>query len=198
MKAVIVIMLKAPIAGLVKTRLAKSIGQKAALISYKDLVEQLLKNLGNEHPIEIHYTPVGEFNIMKFWLGEDINYFPQCNGDLGDRLKFSVNSTFERGYDSVILLGGDCPYVTTKTINDTINILQSYDAAIGPSVDGGYYLLAIKQLHSTLFEDIDWSTEKVYSQTIAKIVELNLNIKKLGALDDVDNIDSLNRWNNTK
>ncbi|WOO39332.1 TIGR04282 family arsenosugar biosynthesis glycosyltransferase [Rubellicoccus peritrichatus] len=185
-------MLKAPVQGAVKTRLATSIGEMDAAIAYRSMVEFQLKTLkAFDH--EIHYTPAGSIDLMSNWLGADRNYFPQSEGHLGQRMLKAAEGAFQRKAKSVCLLGGDCPYLTNAIILEANLALQSHDLVIGPAKDGGYYLLAFKCTYPTLFEGIAWSTKTVFDETLSKAKQLDLKVHRLEPLEDVDEFDSWKR-----
>lgn len=186
----LLLMLKAPRAGLVKTRLARGIGDREALRIYRLLVESQLGRLPVDWPVEIHFTPSDATWEMKQWLGEAYTYFSQADGDFGNRLIQVLTGTFARGAKSAILLGGDCPELTTKTLEEAYEQLETSDIVIGPATDGGYYLLGVKNVHHFIFEEISWSTEHVYRQTVESARTHGLKISTLEMLSDIDDLDS--------
>ena len=185
--------LKAPVVGRVKTRLAEDIGEVRALAAYRAMVEHLFDNLAARWPFEIHYTPTEDEDLMHSWLGPDHLYFPQPEGDLGHRMAKAAQDAFGRGADSVIILGGDCPYVTPDLIRMAAGELEKHEVVIGPAMDGGYYLLGLNRPEPRLFEDIAWSTESVFPVTLERIKEKGLTVKILPTLEDVDDLQSLTR-----
>lgn len=185
--------LKAPIVGRVKTRLAEDIGEVRALAAYRSMVEHLFDNLASCWPFEIHFTPAEDEDLMHSWLGPDHPYFPQPEGDLGHRMARATEGAFRRGASSVILLGGDCPYVTPQLVEETTRELVNHEVVIGPAVDGGYYLLGLNRPDARLFEDIAWSTETVFPVTLERVKEEGLTVKILPTLEDVDDLQSLTR-----
>ncbi len=189
----ILFILKAPIVGRVKTRLAEDIGEVRALAAYRAMVEYLFDNLATHWPFEIHYTPTEDEDLMHSWLGPDHPYFPQPDGDLGCRMASAAENAFGRGAEAVILLGGDCPYVTPDLIRMAAGQLEKHEAVIGPAVDGGYYLLGLNRPQPRLFEGIAWSTESVFSATLERIKEVGLTVNILPTLEDVDDLQSLTR-----
>ncbi len=189
LKPTILFMLKAPVAGLVKTRLASQIGDEKALAAYRVLVEHLLTSLEDWRRMEIHYAPATAEDLMIGWLGEKYAYYPQVEGDLGVRMHTASSTAFERGAEAVILLGGDCPYVDKSLIEVAADAMDNHDVAIGPATDGGYYLLAIKRPAPELFQGINWSTETVFEETRQRILANQLPAKTLPTLEDVDDLD---------
>jgi rSAM/selenodomain-associated transferase 1 len=189
----ICLMLKAPRPGTVKTRLAKDIGDEAACGVFRQLVEHQLAQISAEWPVEIHYAPREARPEMEAWLGNRYVYLPQPEGHLGNRLHHAMEGAFARGAQGVILLGGDCPEVTGAVLRETAAKLAEYEVVIGPATDGGYYLMAIRQSQPRLLEDIDWSTEKVFGQTMERVRELGLSSIALAPFSDVDDLSSWNQ-----
>ena len=184
----ICIMLKAPRPGEVKTRLGREIGLQEACQAYRRLAEHQLAHIAPEWPVEIHYAPAGALKDMQSWLGDNYTYVAQCEGDLGDRLRCAMRGAFERGASGVMVLGGDCPHVGEEILNETAKQLKSHDVVIGPAEDGGYYLLAMNAAEPRLFDKIDWSTERVFKQTMNWIRKLNLSCAILPTFSDVDDL----------
>lgn len=187
------IMLKVPGAIEVKSRLAKSIGVEQALIAYCRMVEKFLAQLPEESIREIYYTPVEAERNIREWLGDQYSYYRQAEGDLGNRLASACEESLGRGAEAVILMGGDCPYINQSIIEAVAAGLKKNDIVVGPTIDGGYYLLACKQYLPVLFEDIKWSTDSVFSETLERIKTLGLNVFVLKPLEDVDDLTSWQR-----
>ncbi len=190
---VVVVMLKAPRVGAVKTRLGAQIGLEAATAIYRVLVEHQLKSIPRGWRTEIHFSPADAGAEMQTWLGAAPAYFPQCEGDLGCRLTGAVAGAFERGARSVIVVGGDCPALDEACLRQAGMKLQTVDAVIGPALDGGYYLIALRRTAPRLFEEIPWSTENVLATSLARVEEAGLRHALLETKEDVDDLASLHR-----
>ena len=93
---------------------------------------------------------------------------------------------FKKGFERVVIIGSDCPGLSSKHINNAFAELNNVDVVIGPAKDGGYYLLGMKKLHSAIFNGKNWSTDAVFKETIKSIDELQLTFSKLETLTDVD------------
>ena len=191
----LIVMLKAPVAGRVKTRLAEAIGPDAACLAYRQLVETLFARLADAGPISVHYAPgdTPTEKVMRAWLGDGYRYVPQSNGDLGARMQSAVETAFAKGARTAILLGGDCPYIDQMRVREVERRLERYDAVIGPSVDGGYYLLGLRRPTPCLFQGIPWSTETVLKTTLARAENAGLSVALLDLLEDVDDVASWKR-----
>ena len=192
--SVILSFLKAPRIGYVKTRLARSIGSKLALDVYRKLVERQLSEVPPDYHNEIHFTPGDAFQEMSDWLGKRYEFYPQCEGELGMRLESAVFNAFKRGAKQVICIGGDCPKLNRTYFEETTIALQcGYDVVFGPSEDGGYYLIGLNAPCIQLFQNIPWSTESTLEVSLERSAALNLSVKLLDTLYDVDEVSELNR-----
>ena len=181
-------MLKAPIVGKVKTRLAEEIGEVRTLAAYEKMAGFLFEHLVPRFPCEVHYAPADGLVLMREWLGSEHQYFPQPDGDLGVRMRFALHSALKRGAGAAILLGGDCPYVTTEVIQKAHHALRGHDLVIGPALDGGYYLLGAKTAYGCLFRGIPWGTDRVFQLTLERIQAAGLTVEILDRLADVDDL----------
>jgi rSAM/selenodomain-associated transferase 1 len=106
---------------------------------------------------------------MRQWLGTELAYAQQHPGDLGERLQTACESAFKAGSEQVVMVGIDCPFITEALLHNTFNALSHYDVVIGPAWDGGYYLLGLNRPTPLYFHNIDWGTDQVYRQTLAKV-----------------------------
>lgn len=115
--------------------------------------------------------------------------------DLGERMYNALKAVLKH-YSNAIIIGTDIPDLSKKIIDNAILLLKKNDIVIGPSKDGGYYLLGVKKNYKELFEDIKWSSESIFQSTIKKAEILRLKVAILQHLHDVDNIQSFNEWMN--
>jgi len=191
MKIHAALMLKAPIPGKVKTRLAVDIGEDEAAGVYQQLVEHQLTQIPSEWKITIHFAPENQEPLMLNWLGpllpEDAEFIPQVPGDLGVRISAAVCHGLQSGAEGVALIGGDCPGLTSGILEAAA---MSIGTVIGPAIDGGYVLLLLRQHDPSLFTNIDWSTEHVLAQTTSALDRLGWNYHLLEPLEDVDDLAS--------
>ena len=187
MTPIILIFLKAPRPGQVKTRLAKSVGVHDARRIYKTLVDRQLGRLPNNCPVTVVFTPADAEAEMRAWLGGDYGFFPQPDGDLGRRLRLSIARAFDAGASPVIAIGGDCPGLGAGHIKRAGQLLETgEDVVLGPTEDGGYYLIGLRQPRPGLFADIPWSTGETCAATREKAASMGLRLAQLDALYDVD------------
>ena len=190
----ILIFLKAPRAGEVKTRLAASIGPQAALGIYRALAEGQLQRLPARWPTEIHFTPSSALPEMQQWLGATRSYRPQASGDLGERLSLAVEQAFAAGAKRVLCIGADCPALDATHLQQAAQTLASgADVVFGPAGDGGYYLVGLNQPEPAIFKDIPWSAENTLKASLQAADRLGLKAQLLEPLHDVDTIEDLQR-----
>ena len=131
---------------------------------------------------------------MSDWLGKDLTYIPQVNGDLGDKMRASFQRAFDRNCRRVVTIGIDCPDISVDILNDAFDALKNKSLAIGVAADGGYYLIGLNNLFPQLFSNIDWGTDKVLQQTKAIAQQLDLDTEYLTTLSDVDRPEDLDIW----
>lgn len=190
----ILLFLKAPRRGYVKTRLAHTTGPERALKAYRALVERQWGELPHHGRIEVHYTPNDADFEMRQWLGHEHEFYAQAEGELGVRLEHSVEQAFERGAKTVFCIGGDCPKLDQPHFEQAMAALKSdCDVVFGPSEDGGYYLVGLNAPQPELFQDIPWSSRNTLDTSLQKAADLGLRVKLLETLYDIDEITELQR-----
>ena len=189
----VLLMLKAPVEGAVKTRLGQDIGPAAATRAYRALVAHQLRQVPPGWPIRVCYTPAGALTTMREWLGDECEYAAQAGGDLGERLAAAAEDHFRTSENPLVIVGGDCPYLSGERLSESAAALESADAVIVPSVDGGYCLLALRRADADLFRAISWSTDAVLAQTRLRLRERGLTWTELETTEDVDDAASWQR-----
>jgi rSAM/selenodomain-associated transferase 1 len=141
------------------------------------------------------YTPAGTERAFDDILPSSFSLLPQRGDKFGERLYFAAQDLFKCGFESACLIDSDSPTVPAENFATAVELLNTSDdrVVLGPSDDGGYYLLGLKRPHRQLFEEIEWSTERVLEQTIKRAAELELEVKLLPPGYDVDDAASLRR-----
>jgi hypothetical protein len=189
-------MAKYPAVGMVKTRLGESIGPENVVHLYlcflKDTVEKVSR-LGV--PFFIYYTPDDKKEYFERLFGINPSYLPQMGDDLGERLYNGFKKLFGQGYDSAIALASDIPDLPEAILVESLRKLTEYNSVIGPSLDGGYYLIGLRKdsASKSLFRGIAWSTETVFNETMKKIKKGKISCHVLALWGDVDQITDLER-----
>lgn len=192
MTPTVVLMLKAPVPGRVKTRLAADIGGEQACLVYRRLVEHQAGQIPADWRVEVHFDPPGALDSMQAWLGPRPVYVPQPEGDLGVRLS-AVLDRGPAGRFPLIFLGGDCPHLNAPVLAEAAKLLESHEVVLGPAVDGGYVLIGMNAPHPELFQGIAWSTEHVLRQTLERAEAAGLSVVLLPEMEDVDDLASWKR-----
>ena len=182
----LIVFLKAPRPGAVKTRLARTIGTAAACAAYRSLVEALLSRLQGLNAVELRFSPDNAGSEIECWRRENWTCRAQGAGPLGQRLRSAFEQAFSSGASRVAIIGSDCPAVTVQDIDEAWKSLRTHDVVLGPASDGGYWLIGSNRPLPQLFEDIAWSTEKVFAETIARVRRGGLSVRILRELSDVD------------
>ena len=141
------------------------------------------------------YTPVGAESAYNDILPVDFSLLPQRGEKFGERLYLAVEDLFQCGFGSVCLIDSDSPTVPAENFAEAVELLSTPEdrVVLGPSDDGGYYLIGVKKPHRHLFEQIDWSTERVLNQTMRRTSEIGIETKLLPTGYDVDDGTSLRR-----
>ncbi len=189
----ILLFIKAPQIGKVKTRLAATIGDAKALKIYRKLVERQITSLPKETDLTVYFAPNDAAIEIANWLGNDFKLQPQCNGELGERLDSGISETFSKGSEKVICIGGDCPKLNNSHIQAAFSALDSVDVVFGPTDDGGYYLIGLNAPKTELFQNIPWSASNTLKASIAVTEALGLKHAMLETLYDIDDQSSLQR-----
>ena len=183
-----------------KTRLAKDLGDEEAARVYSEIARDIISRVAAapNYQTAVFYDPPEKKDEVASWLGDiaqnGADFLFQQEGEiLGDRISNAFKRVFSSGAERAVIIGTDCVGVTAEMIRETFSELTEYDAVIGPAEDGGYYLLGLSRFIPELFLDIEWSTERVFEQTLERVTSLGLKYELLETLSDVDNINDLQR-----
>lgn len=192
------VMTKVPVAGSSKTRLTPPLtDDEAANLSacfLRDTCENIAGICSDEtNKGVVVYTPAGAESFFDSLLPASFSRLRQRGNSFGDRLFHAVEDLFSAGYDSLCLINSDSPTLPAAFLRRAVAALAPPGDRIvlGAAQDGGYYLIGLKKAHRRLFEDVEWSTSKVLSQTIARARELDLPLTVLPAWFDIDDVASL-------
>lgn len=189
-----------PKPGTTKTRLIPTLGPQGAAALQRKMTELMIQQahqLCSDQPIDIFvYYEGGTALQMQQWLGKDLHYVKQQGKDIGQRMYNAFMDGYTDGAEHIVLIGCDIPSIDHALLTKAFNNLTNYAAVIGPSTDGGYYLIGMQQqvmpwLLSSLFTDITWSTSKVYKQTMAALQKQQVSFTLLPQLHDIDRPDDL-------
>ncbi len=191
---ILIVFVRYPEAGCVKTRLAKSIGEKEAASVYRLFVELLLKRTDNMSSERlIFYTPANKRAKVSSWLGDDSKLYPQKGDDLGQRMCNAFQFAFAEGARKTVIVGTDIPLLSKEVTLTAFKELENHQCVIGPSPDGGYYLLGLSHFDGRIFQGIHWGTGEVLDQTLGAVASLGLTYTLLEKHFDIDDIEDLLR-----
>jgi len=191
----LLVFLKYPTPGKVKTRLAASMGAEAASAAYRTCAEQTLERLRTWHTQSVVFVdPPDALSSVRDWLGPTWRLSPQQGATLGERLAHATRAAFANGATRVVVIGTDSPWLTPEEIEQAFAALEHADVVLGPSEDGGYYLIGLSQPQPALFEGIAWSTASVYQHTLERANALGLRVYTARLGYDVDRLEDLQRF----
>ena len=191
----LLIFLKYPTPGQVKTRLAVSLGDETAAEIYRACIELTLERLSSlSSETTVCVDPASACDRARAWLGSPWHVHPQVGATLGERLTYAVTEAFEDGVQRVACIGTDSPWLTAQHIDGAFAALDRSDVAIGPTEDGGYYLIGLSRQIPELFDGIAWSAPSVFRATLAKARALHLRIQTLPLGYDVDRFEDGKRF----
>jgi rSAM/selenodomain-associated transferase 2/rSAM/selenodomain-associated transferase 1 len=196
-KCGLVLFLKYPQKGKIKTRLAKRIGDTVTLQLYECFIRDMLdKLIALPYDLHIFVAPPDKVTAMCQWLGRDLPVHGQEGCDLGERMKQTFDSMFQMGYESCVLMGSDFPDLPGSVVTDAFAGLKSSEAVIAPAADGGYYLIGFQRLHfcESVFQNVVWSTDRVFQQTMDIFKQEKIRVKTLRKWWDVDDFDELKEF----
>ena len=191
---IVILFVKLPEKGRVKSRLARDIGDGPALLLYEAMVLDTIDMLKRTKiPFRIFFDPPQEIEALRSWLGESHFFLPQTGIDLGERMELAFQRVFDEGAEEAILIGTDIPGLTASVVSDAFGAFGQYDAVIGPANDGGYYLLGFRNRSFTpsIFRTMTWSTEQVFQETLDRLRKVARTVRVLPECIDVDTRDDL-------
>ncbi|MGJ8535584.1 MAG: TIGR04282 family arsenosugar biosynthesis glycosyltransferase [Parasphingopyxis sp.] len=184
----LVLFTRYPEAGEAKTRLIPALGKAGAAAIHKKLAERTVRAMRDSRlPVEIRFTGADRSAFAQ-WLGEDLAYAEQGDGDLGDRLRAASTNP------PVIFVGADCPDLQTSHLQQAAEALENSEIVIGPAEDGGYWLIGLASPHDRLFTDMAWGTEAVLPETLKRLEVKKTQPILLETLADCDRPEDLHRW----
>lgn len=190
----IIILVKYPRSGQVKTRLGSGIGFENACRLYSCFVLDIMDAVSStKNAVRIAYDPPESAHCIMEWLGPDYGYFPQQGEDLGMRTQDAFRKTFAEGFENAVLIATDCPDIKLDTIDEGFAHLEGTDSVIGPSPDGGYYLIGFKaqSFIPAAFEDIPWGKSDVFNKIVSNLEQAGLHPCILPQWRDIDTAEDL-------
>ncbi len=180
----------------VKTRLYPDISYEHAAGLYRAMVEDICDSVCDSSDFDaiVYFTPEAKQEAFQEWLISRLTLKVQHEGDLSERLTSAFDEQFNAGYKNVAAIGADCLILSEQEIGNAFRELDTNDAVVGPTKDGGYYLIGLSRMIPELFSNISWSSEQVFSQTKRILHSLRLQSRTLELKYDIDTYDDLKRF----
>ncbi len=189
----LIIFVKYPEPGKVKTRLAADIGKEKAAKIYKGMAETVISNVlrSEDYRSVIFFDPPERKSDFERWLGNSHMLLPQEGQSLGERMVKAFDKVFSFGAERAVIIGTDCVEISNELVSQGFSALKNADIVIGPAEDGGYYLLGLKRPIREIFNKINWGTNLVLNQTLKKARKEGLKFQLLKTLKDIDTVKDL-------
>ena len=198
MKICLIVFAKNPVPNQVKTRLIPTLSPEQAAALYTAFLTDWCETLAKLTNVDlvIAYTPVEAQSDLQALVGDDVIYIPQMGSDLGERLTLATQWAAKQGYTKILFVGSDSPTLPISYIFQALTLLDSRDTVIGPSTDGGYYLIGfsaavLSTIVPHVFEEIAWSTAEVFQQTVERIHTAKATLGLLPPWYDIDTAEDL-------
>ena len=190
----ILLFVRYPTPGEVKTRLSDKLGDAEAVSIYRNFIVDILSTLQRlELPFKIFFHPDSAREKLYEWLGTRYSYVPQCGQDLGERMKNAFSYAFRNNIRQAVIIGSDSPDLPADLVNRSFAALETYDAVIGPAGDGGYYLIGFSQtgFEPEAFKNVGMGSGSVFEQTCKILKEHQRKAYLLPEWYDVDTLEDL-------
>jgi uncharacterized protein len=189
-KKAIIIFTRNPELGTCKTRLAKTIGEEAALDIYKFLLKHTANTTKSINADKyVFYSE--KIKKEDIWNDSIFKKKLQKGDDLGARMENAFIDLFQSGYQKVIIIGSDLLDLNASQINEAFEKLNEHDVVFGPAKDGGYYLLGLSNFHPCIFQNKPWSKANLLEVTLQELGQKNVSLTLLETLNDIDTFEDL-------
>lgn len=195
----LIIFVRNPEKGKVKTRLAKDFGESETLELYKNFIRDILERTkSDKYEIRVFAWPPGSDVHLAKIFGATYKYRHQKGNDLGSRMRHAISESFEEGFKKVILIGSDVPHIKNDVIEAGFLSLEKKNSVIGPAKDGGYYLIGFNKesFFEDAFKDIEWGQNTVYDKTLKKLDKVGYAV--LDLMGDIDYLEDLMEFYRTE
>lgn len=193
-KPTLLLFIKAPVKGQVKSRLAAAIGEEAALEVYENFILDSIETAKRSgFPYRICYYPFADRAALSGLIGRELSFMPQEGHDLGARMENAFRRTFAEGFTSALLIGSDIPDLPSAAVQNAFESLKKNDVVIGPAADGGYYLIGFNNnsFLPRIFQGIAWGTNTVFQRTLDILMGASFRVHSAPEWKDVDTINDL-------
>lgn len=186
----VIVFARPPVAGQVKTRLAAGVGAARALAVYEALLAHTcgaVRRAGFDARVHL----AGDIPERDLWSEAGFTRLPQHGADLGERMHEAFRTAFAEGVRKAVIIGTDCPGLTSATLHEAFQRLDEAEAVVGPADDGGYVLLGLTSPVRAIFENKVWSSDSVLADTLADFMRLGIDVARLEPMRDVDTTEDL-------
>jgi rSAM/selenodomain-associated transferase 1 len=182
------VFVKLPTAGRVKTRLQPELSPALAARLCRAMVDDLFRAVDRPGRWDLFafFSPPDQERAFREWLPGSVRLVPQSGADLGERLTNAFEWSHAQGHSRTIIVGTDMPTLGSDVLSDAFEALERAEVVLGPSTDGGYYLVGLNEPRPELFEDVGWSTPEVLEQTVARIDGTGATCHLLPERTDID------------
>ena len=194
MSTALIVFAKAPIPGEVKTRLCPPLDPDEAASLHGTLVLDAVERAKGLAGASLYVAGAPDlahpfFKVLEGRYGAKL--LPQRGPDLGARMKWAMQDAFEQGAEDVLLTGTDLPTLPRAHLMESLTLIKKHDVVLGPTADGGYYLIGLHRMVPALFEGIEWSTASVFADTKEKTEDAGLSLGLLPECRDLDTLEDL-------
>lgn len=188
----LIVFIKNPVLSRVKTRLAKTLGERTALEIYRQLLS-VCRGIADQYkgPKYLYYSD--EMDNNDGWNNGHYHKRVQCGNTLGERMFNAFADVFKQ-HSKAMIIGSDCPYLELQHLKEACEKIETCECVLGPTQDGGYYLLGMNDLYPELFDSIPWSQPSVLSTTLSRISDSGLSYALLEKLEDIDTEEDWERY----
>ncbi len=192
----LIVFTRHPERGKVKTRMIPELGAGGACRLQREMTNHVLAVARTLPPgigVEVHHEG-GDESRMQRLFGTDFQYWPQAEGDLGLRMLKSFRFAADRGAKRIVLIGTDCPGISSPLLQQAFDGLRTHDCVLGPAEDGGYYLVGLTLPEPSLFAGMAWGNENVLAETLVRARLAGMRVSLLQCLPDIDRPEDLPFW----
>ncbi len=195
----LILFVKYPEPGNVKTRLGKTIGMDRAADVYREIAQSAFRIsaaiAGEFTTIYVWFDPGADLTAIQSWVGDKRFVYAEQRGDsLGDRMRHAFQEAFGHGATKVVILGTDVPEINLSIVDQAFDALERHEVVLGPSTDGGYYLLGMRAPGHDLFDGIPWSTPDVFPATLRLLEKHHATVAFVPQLSDIDTLEDYIRF----
>lgn len=189
------IMARQPVPGQVKTRLCPFLTPEQCADLYSAFIKDdlALATSASSYTVFLAFTPIEAKSFFRTVAPPSVTLVAQGHGDLGQKMYRVCATLCRQGYSPVIIIGSDLPTLQPRHLQQALEALRDHDVCLGPTPDGGYYLVGQRQANQRLFDNIPWSTPLVLPTTLARAKDAGLSLALLDSCSDVDTVEDLHR-----